>query len=353
MKKILLTSIFCSSIIFAASDSSKTYDYEITPFVSGILTDSKVNLDDDSYINGGISVGKNFSDLFIDQVEIAYIRSANVAYNNSSENGNTNINRAFLNAVKKFELTDRLSAYGLAGIGYQDVTQELGNFQDSALFNYGVGLRYDIPYYGIAIKGDIRHLIATKENQNDLMYTLGLGMPLGKTYKDDVISAKVPKIEEKKIYQEEITKAPIVIDNDDDKDGVKNNFDKCPNTSPGVKVNKDGCVETINLNINFDNNSAEIKPIYKEKLLQFSNLMKQNKTMTALIEAHTDSKGSDEYNQNLSDRRAISVVNELKSFGIEYTRLKAIGYGETQPIATNDTEEGKAKNRRVTALINQ
>lgn len=81
--------------------------------------------------------------------------------------------------------------------------------------------------------------------------------------------------------------------------------------------------------------------------------MKQNKTMTALIEAHTDSKGSDEYNQNLSDRRAISVVNELKSFGIEYTRLKAIGYGETQPIATNDTEEGKAKNRRVTALINQ
>ncbi len=62
---------------------------------------------------------------------------------------------------------------------------------------------------------------------------------------------------------------------------------------------------------------------------------------------------SGEYNQNLSDRRAISVVNELKSFGIEYTRLKAIGYGETQPIATNDTEEGKAKNRRVTALINQ
>ena len=352
MKKILLTSIFCSSIIFAASDSSKTYDYEITPFVSGILTDSKVNLDDDSYINGGISIGKNFTDFFIDQAEIAYMRSASVAYKNSSDTGNTNINRIFLNAVKKYELTDRLSAYGLAGIGYQDVTQELDKLKDSPIFNYGIGLRYDIPYYGIAIKGDIRHLIATKENQNDVMYTLGLGMPLGKTYKDDEIVAKVPKIEEPKVQKEEPVK-DVIIDKDDDKDGVKNNLDKCPNTSFGIKVNKDGCVETLNLNINFNNNSTEINSTYKNELLKFANIMKKNKNMTALIEAHTDSKGSDEYNLNLSNRRAVSVVNELKSFGIEYTRLKAIGYGETQPIATNDTEEGKAKNRRVTALINQ
>ncbi|MDD3009064.1 MAG: OmpA family protein [Arcobacter sp.] len=351
MKKILLTSIFCSSIIFAESDPSKTYDYEITPFVSGILTDSKVNLDDDSYINGGISVGKNFSDLFIDQVEIAYMRSASVGYENS--NGNTNIDRIFLNAVKRFELTDRLAAYGLAGLGYQNVSQELDKHNDSAIFNYGIGLRYDIPYYGIAIKGDVRHLIATKENQNDIMYTLGLGMPLGKKYTNDIIAAKVPTIEEKKspIVEEKTEILPVI--EDDDKDGVSNKFDKCPNTSAGVKVNKDGCVETVNLNINFDNNSAEIKNIYNEKLHQFANMLKANQSMTALIEAHTDSKGSDAYNQNLSDRRAISVVNELKSFGIEYTRLKAIGYGETQPIATNDTEEGKAKNRRVTALINQ
>jgi len=82
-------------------------------------------------------------------------------------------------------------------------------------------------------------------------------------------------------------------------------------------------------------------------------MLKANQTMTAVIEAHTDSKGSDAYNQNLSDRRAISVVNALKDYGVKSSKLKAIGYGETQPIATNETEEGKALNRRVTALVNQ
>ena len=187
------------------------------------------------------------------------------------------------------------------------------------------------------------------------MYTLGLGMPLGKKYKDDQIMAKVPEtVEEppRKIFEEKEESLPI-RSNDDDNDGVINNLDKCPNTSPGVKVNKDGCIETVDLKINFDNNSANIKSDYENKITQFANMMKENKAITAVIEAHTDSKGSDAYNQTLSDRRAISVVNALKSYGIESSRLRAIGYGETQPIATNETEEGKAQNRRVTALINQ
>lgn len=354
MKKILLTSLLCASSIFAASDPSKTYSYEVTPFASGILTDSKAGLENDNYFNAGISLAKNLDDSFINQLEIAYMRSQSVGYEKTT--GNTNINRTFLNAVKRFELTDRLAAYGLAGIGYQDVTQELDKHQDSAVFNYGIGLRYDIPYYGIALKGDVRHLIAVKENQNDVMYTLGLGMPLGKKYKEDQITAKIPEVVEeppKKIFEEEKKSLPIVSNDDDDNDGVINRLDKCPNTSPGVKVNKDGCVDTMDLSINFDNNSAEVKSMYQNKLEKFANMMKDNKTMTAVIEAHTDSKGSDAYNQTLSDRRAISVVNALKSYGIESSRLRAIGYGETQPIATNDTEEGKAKNRRVTALINQ
>ena len=81
--------------------------------------------------------------------------------------------------------------------------------------------------------------------------------------------------------------------------------------------------------------------------------MQENKNLTAVIEAHTDSKGTDSYNQNLSQKRASSVVNALKAYNIDSSRLKAIGYGESQPIASNDNEEGKAQNRRVTALINQ
>lgn len=350
MKKILLTSVLCASTIFAASDPSKTYSYEVTPFASGILTDSKADLKHNNYLNLGISLAKNLDDSFIDQVEVAYMRSAKVDYDNSNET--THINRTFLNAIKKFELTDRLAAYGLAGVGYQDVTNEVNKHVDSAVLNYGVGLRYDIPYYGIALKGDVRHLIALKENQNDLMYTIGLGMPLGKTYKNNDIVATVPVVEEPKAALVEEAPTPIIT-NDDDRDGVINSLDKCPNTSPGVKVNKDGCVDTVDLKINFDTNSANVKSSYDSKINQFANMMRENKGLTAVIEAHTDSKGSDSYNQTLSEKRAASVVNALRDSGVESSRLKAIGYGETQPIASNATEEGKAQNRRVTALVNE
>lgn len=351
MKKVLISSLCSSLIVFAASNPSKEYSYEITPFVAGILTDSKAGLDDKNYFNAGISLGKNLDDTFIDQIEVAYLRSDNLKYKDSI--GTTHVNRLFLNAVKNFPLDDKLSAYALAGVGYQDVTHEAFEHKDSALLNYGLGLRYDIPYYGISVKSDVRHLIATQNTSSDVMYTLGLAMPLGKKYSED-IKATVPIIneEKKEIVPKEIEKT-LVLPQDDDNDGVINKLDKCPNTTKGVKVNAEGCVETINLNINFDNNSAIIKNVYNEKLVSFAKIMQENKNLTAVIEAHTDSKGSDSYNQTLSNQRAISVVNALKKYNINSSRLKAVGYGETQPIASNDTEEGKAQNRRVTALLNQ
>jgi len=352
MKKVLITSILSTIIAFAASEPSENYSYEITPFGAGILTDSKVGLDSNNYLNAGISLGKNLDDSFINQIEIAYLRSDNLKY--EKQNGNTNVNRVFLNGVKRFPLNEELSAYALAGLGYQDVTQEALKYEDSALINYGVGLRYDIPYYGISVKGDVRHLVAVQNSQNDIMYTLGLAMPLGKKEMND-INAKVPVVQEDKVIEPvaKTTEKPLDLPKDDDNDGVVNKLDKCPNTSAGVKVNSDGCVETINLNINFDNNSADIKNTYNERLNSFAKLMQENKNLTAVIEAHTDSKGSDSYNQTLSERRAISVVNALKKYNIETKRLKSIGYGESQPIASNDNEEGKAQNRRVTALLNQ
>lgn len=376
MKKILLSSALCASMMFAASSPSNQYSYEVTPFASGILSDSKAGLSDDNYYNGGISLAKNIDDSFIDQVELGYMRSQSVAYENSA--GNTNINRAFLNAVKKFGLTEKLSAYGLLGAGFQDVTQEVGDLDDSPFVNYGVGLRYDIPYYGMALKGDVRHLISTKNTLNDVMYTIGLAMPLGKKY-SEVIAPVVPTVVEEKEVK---TVVPVVDgdnDNDgvlnskdlcpdslpgavvdengceldDDKDGVVNRLDKCPGTSLGVKVNADGCVATVDLNINFASNSAKINSSYNDKLSTFAQMLNENTSLNATIEAHTDSKGSASYNQKLSEKRAASAVKALENLNINPSRLSSVGYGETQPISTNDTKEGRAENRRVTGLINQ
>jgi outer membrane protein OmpA-like peptidoglycan-associated protein len=102
----------------------------------------------------------------------------------------------------------------------------------------------------------------------------------------------------------------------------------------------------------FDFNKATIKPESRPALEDAAKILKENPDIRVEIQGHTDSKGSDEYNQNLSERRAQSVVNYLVTqLGIDRTRLVARGYGEGMPIATNDTDEGRALNRRVEFFI--
>jgi outer membrane protein OmpA-like peptidoglycan-associated protein len=99
--------------------------------------------------------------------------------------------------------------------------------------------------------------------------------------------------------------------------------------------------------IYFDTGKATLKKQSKPALLAAATLMKKYPTLILEIQGHTDSVGSDEANLMLSQNRAKSVKNALVELGVETKRLKAKGYGEKAPIATNDTDEGRAHNRRV------
>ena len=100
-------------------------------------------------------------------------------------------------------------------------------------------------------------------------------------------------------------------------------------------------------NIYFDFNKTTLKSESFVELNKVVNFLDQNPTVEIEIAGHTDSKGSDEYNVNLSQGRSQAVVDYLASQGIDRVRLTAHGYGEGKPIDTNDTEEGRANNRRV------
>ena len=76
-------------------------------------------------------------------------------------------------------------------------------------------------------------------------------------------------------------------------------------------------------------------------------LLNENPEISVELQAHTDDIGSKEYNLNLSNRRAYAVVKYLTKRGIDYNRIEPKGYGESDPIAPNDTESNRAKNRRV------
>lgn len=147
---------------------------------------------------------------------------------------------------------------------------------------------------------------------------------------------------------------------DADGDGVIDAQDKCPNTPRGIKVNAAGCAYlmsrpmTINLHIEFDTNKSVVKLDYYKKIQEFADFLKQHPDTTAIIGAHTDNRGSEAYNQKLSQARADSVRQYMiKNFNTAPARLKAIGYGFSHPIADNDTEEGRRRNRRVDVVVSK
>lgn len=155
-------------------------------------------------------------------------------------------------------------------------------------------------------------------------------------------------------YKDECPDTPLGVAVDDmgcpfdtDDDGVVDYKDECPATPEGLTVNKVGCPVGTTLRLNFNTASAEILESSNYLVEKFSNFLKDNETYKVKIIGHTDSVGSDEYNMDLSMRRAASLKEALVKDGIEENRLETSGEGELNPLETNDTAEGRAVNRRL------
>lgn len=157
-------------------------------------------------------------------------------------------------------------------------------------------------------------------------------------------------------------------DTDADGDGVFDRRDTCPNTPANTPVNVSGCPqrtypqapaetppppqdETIVLSdmgdVLFAFDSAELTPAARDQLASIANRLVGASLVGVRVVGHTDSVGSDSYNQGLSENRARSVAEFLSSQGVPADKLTTEGMGERQPVADNDSDEGRAKNRRV------
>ncbi|MBU0991867.1 MAG: OmpA family protein [Proteobacteria bacterium] len=138
---------------------------------------------------------------------------------------------------------------------------------------------------------------------------------------------------------------PVVVDSDGD--GVPDKIDACPGTPKGVEVDERGCW-ILKPDFFFNLNSAKINPQVYPVLDGLEKVFNQNPTMKLQIEGHADNTGTAQYNQQLSEKRAKAIITYLvDKLDISPDRLSAVGFGEEKPIASNDTKEGRAKNRRV------
>jgi OOP family OmpA-OmpF porin len=302
-----------------------------------------------------------------------------------------------VNGVRDFGFVDwmYLHPYVLGGIGtvHDDVR---GDARFNPGIDLGAGALMPIGFYGWAVRleavaiGSYNTGLGDGEDKNtyvDYHVTLGLQAPFGLRAKPavaqtppapqqvaqascaeavDPITGKKSCISDSDhdgvpddIDQCPGTPAGVAVDykgcpvaiRDSDGDGVPDEADACPGTLPGVKVDARGCAveQTVVVpDINFAYASAKLDDKSSTVLDNIADMMKSQPDLHADIGGHTDNNVHfPEKNRLLSQRRAEVVRDYLVAHGVEASRLTATGYGDANPIASNDTVEGRAQNRRV------
>ena len=145
---------------------------------------------------------------------------------------------------------------------------------------------------------------------------------------------------------------PVVVDTDGD--GVMDNVDKCPGTPAGVTVDSTGCplpipaeIRKLEQPIRFETNSTVIRKSSNATLDKMIQVLQDHPEYSLRISGYADSRGTDEYNQGLSERRAESAKGYFTGKGIDPNRIPTEGFGETQPVVPNTSARNMAKNRRA------
>ncbi|MGO3218082.1 MAG: OmpA family protein [Psychrobacter celer] len=220
--------------------------------------------------------------------------------------------------------------------------------------NLGLGAMYRIND-ALSLRGEARAIHNFDNNWWEGMALAGLEVVLGGHLAPTVA---VPPMQEPVVDN---TPVVVVDDLDSDGDGVPDSIDACPDTPMNVVVDERGCPVPVDitdelkmeLRVFFDNDKSTIKNQYKPEIAKVAEKMREYPNSTARVEGHASKTGpSARYNQRLSEARAVAVKSMLTNeFGIAPNRLTTVGYGYNNPIAPNDTEEGRAMNRRVYAII--
>ncbi|MCI2235642.1 MAG: OmpA family protein [Helicobacter sp.] len=304
MKKFFSLSLVLSSMLFAANNQ-----FEITPQIGGSWHVDNQRMADDIDLSYGLKAGARVAPDVLLELGYDWITHAE----QSIPNAKTSFNRYYMNLVKEFEVWQSVSPYILGGVGYEDVSNNSQSLDSAPFGQYGVGLRWEAFEY-LHFKTELRHLMSF-DGRSDVVAMLGFSIPFG-TYG----AQQVAVAEEAKEVVVEETQEPALSH-----------------------------IHTFN--VEFPSDSAVVDPAYYPEIQDFAKYMEQNPEKTAVINGHTDSTGSAAYNQKLSEKRAVSVKNEIVKQGISSERLEAKGYGEEKPIASNKTREGRQKNRRVEAEV--
>lgn len=358
----------CALFLGAACISSgvqaeKVGKWYLNPAVGYQVFDHSQDLDSDATALFGIE--KELNSEWGIEFRAMYSESEN--YRNS--NNEAEVASAGLDVLRYFKTPgSKVTPYLAMGIAHAQADYELWRNDVYTQLNVGGGIRYALSEHW-SLRGDARYLYGTDNETSNGVVSLGISYAFGGT------GTAAPEQEEGAAPTD--SDGDGVIDSmdrcpntpsgvavgrdgcalDSDRDGVADYKDKCPGTEAGASVDSNGCAlklsttESLKVAVNFDFDSAALKPQHKDELQRVADFLNKHGSVNAVIEGHADNTGGEDYNKNLSQRRADAVRKALISdFGIAANRLSAVGYGESRPVASNATAEGRAKNRRVVTI---
>ena len=389
MKKLLLI----PALLLSTSLMAKEYKYEITPVIGYNIAEGNLNLEDQFLVGAEFQVN---TDTFLEP-ELSVLFTDADYEELIPSNPSTDIWRIAINGVHDFDAIGAFTPLVKVGVGYETLDIHLADNKDSVFFNAGAGIKAAITD-NIALK--LEAVYMNKRTDSNLAFLAGINFAFGEKAqreapvsepevivdgdddKDGVLNSidKCPTTPTGEAVNSDgcpidgdddndgvlnsVDKCPTTpageavnsdgcpIDGDDDNDGVLNSVDKCPTTPAGNIVDTDGCTKIVNLHINFENNSYVVDEASKAKVKKFANFLKDRIEFTTQIIGHTNSIGSIADNQILSDNRANAVKDLIVEYGVAQDRVTSLGKGESSPIASNKTAEGLAKNRRIEAVLN-
>ena len=272
---------------------------------------------------------------------------------------------------------EKWNPYVSLGAGHADFGNDSsrmgtsGSNHDETRVNVGTGVRYNVTDR-FSLRGDLREFHGIDESTFDTQVSLGFSLAFARTTSSPSpapapVPAKPADSDNDGVIdsrdQCSNTKAGVAVNTagcelDADNDGVVNSADQCPNTRAGADVDATGCegvtetIETFEVEVQFPTNSSVIGDKYDDEIRRVADFVKAHPETVVEIGGHSDDRGDADYNQTLSKRRAQAVAKRLTgALGIDPERVTAVGYGETEPVASNTTAEGRAANRRVEARI--
>ena len=332
----------------AANAADETGKWYINPQVGYLWTDSDRGVDDDLYY--GFGIGKHLSPEW--SLELNAVGGN---YDAESGSGDLDIKAISVDALRVFRRASSVSPFLSIGAGYIKDEPNVGPDFGSPLAQVGAGLLIDVAEnssgsFLFQLRPEVKvrwDFIDERPNDNfvDTMAGIGFQFAWG-----DARPAPAPA----PAAAPPPPPPPPPAPKDSDGDGVLDPADQCPDTPRGTAVDSVGCPRkgSVTLKgVNFEFNSAKLTSESRPLLDDVASDLQKHPRLKVELEGHTDSVGADAYNLKLSQQRADAVREYLIAQGVAPSQLTAKGYGESKPLVSNTTAEGRAENRRVAMSV--